>query len=255
MAVKTTKIQCNQDVNLRGKVDVEGDVTCGKNLEVDGQVTINSAKDLKTKDGSSFGGGDLPSPWVANENVLGSEDTENQLVIGFLTEGGNLYGYQNKQSRETSYVSPALSNSPDIVVYLNTNTQVESTVALPDDFVTKSQVINLGDINKKQAQLYHHTITLHNTTRAAYFTFDIDRTWQAEITEDTLFNLLNGYIVSGVGIMQDTLINKISFRNTAEKTKVHQYANYGVGGYVNAEVTFANVFGTDYTLEDLVQNP
>lgn len=159
MAVKTTKIQCNQDVDLRGKVDVEGKVTCGGNVEVDGALTINSAKDLKTKDGTSLGGGGLPSPWVANENVLGYEDTENQLVIGFLAEGSNLYGVQNKQSGEVSYVSPALSGNSNIVVYLNVNTEVESTVVLPDDFMTKSQVINLGDINKKQSTLYRHTVT------------------------------------------------------------------------------------------------
>lgn len=55
MAVKTTKIQCNQDVDLRGKVDVEGKVTCGSDVEVDGKLQINSAKDLVTKDGSSLG--------------------------------------------------------------------------------------------------------------------------------------------------------------------------------------------------------
>lgn len=55
MAVKTTKIQCNQDVDLRGKVDIEGKVTCGSNVDVDGTLTINSAKDLKTKDGTSLG--------------------------------------------------------------------------------------------------------------------------------------------------------------------------------------------------------
>lgn len=54
MAVKTTKIQCNQDVDLRGKVDIGGKVTCGGDAEIDGALTLNSAKDLKTKDGSGF---------------------------------------------------------------------------------------------------------------------------------------------------------------------------------------------------------
>lgn len=147
------------------RFDENGNVVCepnaefGADVEVDGSLTINSAKDLKTKDGTSFGGGGLPSPWVANENVLGYEDTDNQLVVGFLTEGGNLYGYQNNQLGEVSYVSPVSSSSQDIVVYLNVKTQVDSVVALPDDFVTKSQVINLGDINKKQSILYRHTVT------------------------------------------------------------------------------------------------
>lgn len=159
MAVKTTKIQCNQDVDLRGKVDVEGKVTCGADVEVDGALTINSAKDLKTKDGTSFGGGGLPSPWVANEKVLGYEDTENQLVVGFLHEGGSLYGIQNNKSGEISYVTPPASDDINFVVYLNVKTQVESEIVLPDDFMTKSQVIDLGDIAKKQSTLYRHTVT------------------------------------------------------------------------------------------------
>jgi hypothetical protein len=164
----TYELFCKGIMNRKRKglrFDENGNVVCepkaefGADVDVDGALTINSAKDLKTKDGTSFGGG-LPSPWVANENVLGYEDAENQLVIGFLTEGGNLYGYQNKQSGEASYVSPASSGNPNIVAYINVNTQVESFVILPDDFVTKSQVINLGDINKKQSTLYRHTIDI-----------------------------------------------------------------------------------------------
>lgn len=159
MAVKTTKIQCNQNVDLRGKVDVEGKLTCGADVEVDGALTINSASDLKTKDGTSFGGGGLPSPWVANEKVLGYEDTEDQIIVGFLSEGGNLYGYQKTQEGVVSYVAPASSGQQEILAYLDVKAQIESTVVLPEDFTTKSQVIDLGDIAKKQATLYRHTVT------------------------------------------------------------------------------------------------
>lgn len=38
--------------------DENGNVTIGKNLEVDGEVIINTATDLKTKDGTYFGGGE-----------------------------------------------------------------------------------------------------------------------------------------------------------------------------------------------------
>lgn len=125
------------------------------------EVIINSANNLKTKDGTSIGGGGLPSPWVANEKVLGYEDTENQLVIGFLFEAGNLlYGYQSNQSGDVSYVSPIAPGEPNIFVFLNENTEVESVIAVPDDFTTKSQKINLGDINKKQSTLYRHTIDI-----------------------------------------------------------------------------------------------
>ena len=43
MAVKTTKIQCNQDVDLRGKVRCVGDA------EIDGNLTVNSAANIKDK--------------------------------------------------------------------------------------------------------------------------------------------------------------------------------------------------------------
>ena len=43
MAVKTTKIQCNQDVDLRGKV------TCGGDAEIDGNLIVNSAANIKDK--------------------------------------------------------------------------------------------------------------------------------------------------------------------------------------------------------------
>lgn len=140
-------------------VDNKGNVEVGKNLDVDGALTINSAKDLKTKDGTSFGGGGLPSPWAANEKVLGVEDTENKNVIGFLSEGGFLYGCHDNQTGESCYLSPVYLGNTSVIFYLNAKTQVESEIVLPDDFMTKSQVINLGDINKKQATLYRHTVT------------------------------------------------------------------------------------------------
>lgn len=142
-----------------GNVVVEPKAEFGADVDVDGTLTINSASDLKTKDGTSFGGS-LPSPWVANEKVLGYEDTENDIVVGFLTEGGNLYGCQNTQAGVVSYVAPASSGQSQIFVYLDTKAQVESTVELPEDFTTRSQAINLGDINKKQSTLYRHTIDI-----------------------------------------------------------------------------------------------
>ena len=49
MAVKTTKIQCNQDVDLRGKADIEGKVTCEGDAEIDGNLIVNSATNIKDK--------------------------------------------------------------------------------------------------------------------------------------------------------------------------------------------------------------
>lgn len=116
--------------------------------------------------------------------------------------------------------------------------------------INGNSILGEGDMSV-QPKLYHHTITLHNTATPSYFAFEADITRQAEITKDTLFNVMNGRIVVGTGVVQNFLINKITFHNTDEKTKVHQYASFGTSGYINADVVFKDVFGTDYTLEDV----
>ena len=149
------------------------------------------------------------------------------------------FGYINFWLTESNTMSLIFKKGFDAKIYLPTKS---GTLALTSD---------IPDVTEKQDKLYHHTVTLHNATTPAYFAFSIDSTWQAEITKDTLFNVLNAYIVVGTGVVHNAFIDKISFRNTAEKTKVHQYANLGVGGYINSEATFTSVFGTDYTLEDV----
>lgn len=275
-------------------------------------LTLPSASDLKTKDGTSFGGGDTSSiPTDINIDkdfklILEHDGVEitgqnKKIIYPFsISDVGNRYFTFLRAKLNNYYFMPfsflldmpekyakfeiesayakgivyiiAYDKSMEIfgqtyssigefsfqngynakkssLVILPNDTSVDIYYVLPKD---KSGTIALtSDLDAKQATLYHHTITLHNATNTAYFTFSIDRTWQAEITKDTLFNVLNAYIVVGTGIVQNMLIDKISFHNTAEKTKVHQYASFGASGYVNAEVTFASVFGTDYTLEDV----
>lgn len=224
----------------------------GADVEVDGTLTINSAKDLKTKDGTSFGGGGLPSPWVANENVLGYEDTENQLVVGFLAEGGNLYGYQNKQSGEVSYVSPASSSTSDIIVYLNVNAQVESAVVLPDDFTIKSQVINLGDINKKQSTLYRHTITIVGPNGDLSMNIDTESNAKMDSIIDLITkfkgNKLGCYCVSG---STDTMAiyTNITFGSTSAECTL---SGRNFKGAILTADTLATVFGKVMEVKDTI---
>lgn len=288
-------------------------------------VTIPSAKDLKTKDGTGFGEDilDWSDKTIDDENglILTTEMSEEltkhsrmkvNTSLGIITFdykytaieegvlslveglalatgnsndiGGALYfvylatGAQSalkfagvplpigvKFDHSFNSITFSLSSSDNTEVYLktingqsiadsneSTNIKVQEPLVSGTNIKTinGNSVLGAGDIPVQQ-KLYHHTITLHNATNTAYFAFSIDRTWQAEITKDTLFNVLNAYIVVGTGVVQNNLIDKITFHNTAKKTKVHQYANIGVGGYINSEVTFDNVFGTDYTLEDV----
>lgn len=274
-------------------------------------LTLPSAKDLKTKDGSTFEGEDIPTLTITSENdklyftqeslMLIKERMQKKMPLGKFLLGNPDEGFsldciayemvhisKIEGLMEESVIFPLLYNLGGInsysvnVVNLTTGEITQNNIDAYPGFSLVNNSLSLGDdtfagytpslqintINgipaiqketsqniKVQSTLYRHTTTLHNATNTAYFTFSIDKTTQAEITKDTLFNVLNGYIAVGTGIVQNMLIDKISFHNTAEKTKVHQYASFGASGYVNAEVTFASVFGTDYTLEDLVQNP
>ena len=221
-------------------------------------LTLPSASDLKTKDGTGFGGG-IPEPWQVNDQLLGIINSDGSISGLSIIGNTVVLGRQVKKGSVTAtslYLAPIDGSDVNLFRFVTTDGKV-SVVDLPQDFFTKSMDIHLGDINinkteiaKKQVQLYHHTITLNNVTNGAYFTFSMDSTRQAKITKDTLFNVLNGYIAVGTGIVGNMFIDKISFRNTAEKTKVHQYASFGACSYINAEDTFA-MFGTDYTLEDM----
>lgn len=236
-------------------------------------LTLPSAKDLKTKDGTSIGGsGDdifkialarfINDDWAT---ILTPEEATKfkKAIIVILLDEGNPVIVATKQEKATKAVSDDLStNASNVTSYSSVLFDLKEDNNLlkfiQNDYTITQDLSSYAtktDLNAKQSTLYHHTITLHNATNTAYFAFTIDRTWQAEITKETLFNTLNGYIVAGSGIVQNMLIDKISFHNTAEKTKVHQYASFGTMGYINAKVTFVSVFGTDYTLEDLVQNP
>lgn len=65
----TTKQVFKGGVDILDKpLDVESKATFGADIEVDGTLTINSAKDLKTKDGSTFEGEDIPTLTITSEN-------------------------------------------------------------------------------------------------------------------------------------------------------------------------------------------
>ena len=63
--------------------DGEGNVEVGRNLEVDGQLTINSASDLKTKDGTTFKGDAVGIEAVSLTDAKGLDFT--------MTDGTHLY--------------------------------------------------------------------------------------------------------------------------------------------------------------------
>lgn len=259
-AVMPTDINVDSDFNL--VLEHDGQVITGqKNHKLVVWKRYNriygDAIDLITKTSDNFAVQNMIY-FTFNSKSGGGHEGSTSFTMYSISKNSyfSIYAYNNYADITFTHTYPNILtlrlNNPyagkNIIITLPTK---EGTVALTSDIPDVSTLATKEELNAKQIQLYHHTITLHNATNTAYFTFSIDRTWQAEITKDTLFNVLNGYIAVGTGIVQNMLIDKISFHNTAEKTKVHQYASFGTMGYVNAEVTFASVFGTDYTLEDV----
>ena len=102
--------------------------------------------------------------------------------------------------------------------------------------------------------LYSHTITLKDSGNSAYFTFTIYVRTDEEITKDTLFDYLNWNVCSGIGVVSNALIDKIKFSTRADSTWVHQFLELS-GQHIDKELSFGNVFGTDFTVEDIVRGP
>ena len=150
----------------------------------------------------------------------------------------------------------------NIIMFSDSETNVNSFVKLPDDFKTRSQTINLGDIANSSGSgsgrppLYSHTITLKDSGNSAYFIFTIYlRTdYQEEITKDNLFDYLNWAVCSGIGVVSNALIDKITFSTRADNTRIHKFLELS-GQHIDEELTFDSVFGTDFTVEDVDRGP
>ena len=89
MAVRTTKLKFNQDVDLRAGLSVEGKAEFGSDVEVDGQLTINSASDLKTKDGTGFASKSDLSDLATKEELNAKQSTLYRHTVTIATENNN----------------------------------------------------------------------------------------------------------------------------------------------------------------------
>ena len=172
----TTKQVFKGGVDILDKpLDVESKATFGADVDVDGALTINSAKDLKTKDGTGFGGDGLSQPWFSSNEYIGIQSKSNptsqvnDYVSGLYNVDGTVVLIaQNNISGVSGTFMPTLTHDFPLFLFQSQETEAQSFVQLPEQFYTTSMVINLGDINtnkaeiaKKQSTLYRHTITIY----------------------------------------------------------------------------------------------
>lgn len=168
----TYELFCKGIMNRKHKglrFDENGNVICepkaefGSDVDVDGKLTINSAKDLKTKDGTGFGGEGLSKPWFSSNEYIAilSKSVTTSPVDDYVSGLYNIDGTvaliaQNNTSGVSATFIPTLSSDFPIFMYQSENAQ--SSVQLPEEFFNTSTIINLGDIAKKQSTLYRHTV-------------------------------------------------------------------------------------------------
>ena len=90
MAVRTTKLKFNQDVDLRAGLSVEGKAEFGSDVEVDGQLAINSASDLKTKDGTGFASKSDLSTLATKEELNAKQSTLYRHTVCIINANAQL---------------------------------------------------------------------------------------------------------------------------------------------------------------------
>lgn len=279
--------------NTQNKTDIatkQDKLVSGTNIK-----TINGESILGSGSIAISGGSGLASPWISEEKCIGITDNQG-FYMGLLNVFGSaLYGeivYDSNNSDHPPLAECVMGLSCDdrtneIILFSDTETNVNSLVSLPEDFKTRSQIINLGDIATKQDKLvsgtniktingesilgsgnitisggsgsempplYSHTITLKDSGNSAYFTFTIYVRTDEVITKNTLLDNLSWDVCVGTGVVSNSLIDKITFDRYADNTWVHQFLELS-GQHIDKELRFDSVFGTDFTVEDVVRGP
>ena len=262
-SLKTDNIQ--NKTNISNKQDT---LVSGTNIKTINGESILGSGNITINGGS--GGSGLAAPWSIDENFLGVWSksspnlSEDDFFAGLHINDG-LVGFEatNLTSNKDAIIIPTLTSDIPLFQFMSLDGNIISMVKLPEDFFTRSQTINLGDIANSggsggsgsgRPHLYSHTITLKDSGNSAYFAFTIYVRTDEEVTKDTLFDYLNWNVCAGTGVVSNALIDKIDFSATASNTLVHQFLELS-GQHIDENLTFDSVFGTDFTVEDVVRGP
>lgn len=135
------------------EISPEGDLTVGKNLEVDGKITINSANDLVTKDGSSFGGGGS-STSLKDRNASAEVEGGERSTFWFLQDDRTVFSVENGADTAATLVS--IGKTYDGKVYITNIRKADNLNGINIDLPAKSGTFALLD----DIQRFQHSITM-----------------------------------------------------------------------------------------------
>ena len=256
--VSTLKTDDTQNkTNISNKQDT---LVSGTNIKTINGESILGSGNIAISGGSGSG---LAEPWSIDANFLGvwSKSSPNLSEDDFfagLHTNEDLVAFEavNLTSNKDAIIIPTLTSDVPLFQFMSLDGSIISMVKLPEDFFTRSQTINLGDIANSggSTPLYSHTITLKGSGNSAYFTFTIYMRTDEEVTKDTLFGHLDWNVCAGIGVASNALIDKIDFNRYADSTWVHQLLELS-GQRIDKNIKFDSVFGTDFTVEDVVRGP
>ena len=256
--VSTLKTDNTQNkTNISNKQDT---LVSGTNIKTINGESILGSGNIAISGGSGSG---LAEPWSIDANFLGvwSKSSPNLSEDDFfagLHTNEDLVAFEavNLTSNKDAIIIPTLTSDVPLFQFMSLDGSIISMVKLPEDFFTRSQTINLGDIANSggSTPLYSHTITLKGSGNSAYFTFTIYMRTDEEVTKDTLFGHLDWNVCAGIGVASNALIDKIDFNRYADSTWVHQLLELS-GQRIDKNIKFDSVFGTDFTVEDVVRGP
>ena len=172
-------------------------------------------------------------------------------------------------SDNTTIKSNITTLQSDVASLKTDNTQNKTDIATKQDklvsgtnikTINGESILGSGNITisggsgSEMPPLYSHTITLKDSGNSAYFTFTIYVRTDEVITKNTLLDNLSWDVCVGTGVVSNSLIDKITFDRYADNTWVHQFLELS-GQHIDKELRFDSVFGTDFTVEDVVRGP
>lgn len=240
-------------------VDDEGNIEVGGNAEVDGKLTINSASDLVTKDGSSVGGDPNFIFHIPFERFT-SNATGDKFSATFTTEEKEKYeksGLVSIENEGIPFIILSKSDGGD------TNTGSSSTeitgIIGTFDSVTSVYLLTIAIVkhsSDSQSTLYRHTVTITNGTAKAYacFTAESEKNTVIDSVQDLIAVFGSTKLaISGYKHSDDTskyALLRLDIGTAIDSTKV-QFAEMSAGEMIG--LGFTAIFGASgFTITDSV---
>lgn len=236
------------------------------------EVIINSANDLKIKDGTSFGGDDVkifeidfnrfsqdeyPQATLTSEEVISFENSDFVYLTNMVNEGDKQqFLKSDTQTAERTQLNDTIVSS--MYLTLSSNTLSLGIQQLQIDF---SNYATKTDLENKQSTLYRHTVLISEpTNKTAYLTFTASSVNNTPINSiQNLITVFGNTSISCSGIYRDgdpaneqslLMINVgTSISNTTISSAT--IANSAITDFSNAP--FTDTFGsTGFTITDYV---